>query len=168
MTKVIVHTDDLPEWAVKKWPYAHSYLDHLSEPVHPAPNGKGFISDEEIMLRQHVDAALKGKRGPMIWLLKRIAKDNETNVAAVDLAPQISIQGVPRIQPLAPVMAALGCIAVIEPEGEANEPTRVCWAPWFERALEMHCPPAKVELVRMWMECGGRQDPRRREEDSWT
>ena len=52
MPKTVIHTDDLPQWAVRKEKLPYSYLDHLAEAAHPSPDGKGMISLEEITMRQ--------------------------------------------------------------------------------------------------------------------
>lgn len=165
MTKIIIHTDDLPRWAVRKEKIPRSYLDHLSDAVHPSPDGKGMISAEEIMIRQQFDAALKNNPRAMKWLLRKIIAENAAELAAFHKRPSVIIDGVDYFQPLAPVLALLGCAAVKEPEEGSKDPSTVTFAAWFVEALEKRCPPEKLAHVKVWLEAGGEQKPRVRDRD---
>jgi len=107
MAKIEIHTDDLPRWAVRKEKVPRSYLDCLTEAVYPAPDGKGMISAEEIMVRQQFDAALKNNSTAMTWLLRKIIAENDAKLAAFDERPAVVIEGVHYFYPLAPVLAIL-------------------------------------------------------------
>lgn len=165
MTKTIIHTDDLPRWAVRKEKIPRSYLDHLTEAVHPSPDGKGMISAEEIMIRQQFAAALKNNSTAMKWLLRKIIAENAAELAAFHKRPSVLIDGVDYFQPLAPVLALLGCVTIQEPAEEGEAPATIEFAPWFVEALEERCPPEKLTHVRVWLEAGGEQKPRVRDRD---
>jgi hypothetical protein len=163
--KTVIHTDDLPQWAVRKEKVPHSYLDRLTDAVHPSPDGKGLISVEEIMMRQHFDAAINNKAKAMNWLLRKIIAENAAELAAFHKRPSVSIEGVDYFQPLAPVLALLGCVTVNEPTEGSKEPATIELAAWFAEALKDRSPPEKLAPVMTWLDAGGEQKPRIRDRD---
>ena len=165
MPKTVIHTDDLPQWAVRKQKLPYSYLDHLAEAVHPSPDGKGMVSLEEIMMRQQFDAAIKGKSKAMDWLLRKIIDENAAELAAFDKRPIVHINGVHNFQPLAPVLAILGCATVHEAEQGTDGTERIELDPWFSAELERRCPAEKLKPVKDWLEAGGQQKPRNPDPD---
>ena len=176
MTKTVVHTDDLPGWAVLKSKLPHAYLGHLREAVYPSPDGKGMASIEDIMLRQHFEAMLTGNAKARDWLLRKIIKDNEAVLRASPKRPQVTIEGVRYFQPLAPVLALLGCITVHEPEEcdmtsstiECDtKPSTIEFAPSFLDTLKQYCPAEKLAPVTAWLDAGGQQKPRIRDRDQF-
>lgn len=166
MTRIVIHTDDLPQWALRTEKLPHSYLDQLKEPLHPSPDGKGMISAEEIMMQQQFDAALKGNATAMKGLLRMIIAENGDELAACKKHPWVRIEGVVYYQPLAPVLALLGCATVKEPEVDGEGPSTIELAPWFAQALEDRTPPEKLARVKAWLDAGGKQKPRIRNCDS--
>lgn len=165
MPKIIIHTDDLPQWAIQKQKLPRSYLDHLAEAVHVSPDGKGMISAEEIMMRQHFDAAIKCNVKAMNWLLRKIINDNAAELSASGKHPQVRIEGVHYFQPLAPVLALLGCITIQEPDPGTTDAQAIKLAPWFAKALHDRCRADKLEPVTSWLDAGGQQKPRVRDRD---
>ena len=165
MAKIVVHTDDLPDWAVHKEKVSHSYLDFLTEAVHPSPDGGGLVSFEDIMMRQQFNAALKGKSKAMTWLLRKIIKENADDLAACRAHPHVRIDGIHSFQPLSPVLEMLGCATVIQAEEDAGGTSRSELAPWFSEELERRCPARKLEPVKAWLDAGGEQRPRIHERD---
>ena len=166
MPKVEVHTDDLPRWAVRKEKVPHSLLGYLREPVLPSPDGK-MVSIEDIMMRQHFEAMLTGNAKARDWLLRKITKENQSALEASSKHPRVTIEGVVYLQPLAPVLALLGCIAVHEPEDTSKEPPSITLSPWFRDTLERHCSADKLAPVIAWLDAGGQQKPRIRDRDQY-
>lgn len=165
MSKIVIHTDDLPKWAVRKQKLPYSYLDHLLEAAHPSRDGKRMISLEEVMMRQHFDAAIKGNSKAIGWLLRKIIGENAAELATCESRPFVQIQGSHNFHPLAPVLATLGCITVRKPKQGAGGVERIELAPWFEAALERRCPVEKLKPVKAWLEAGGEQKPRNPDPD---
>ena len=168
MTKTVIHTDDLPRWAVRKSKLPHSYLGHLREAVFPSPDGKGMVSIEDIMLRQHFEAMLTGSAKARDWLLRNIIEENEAVLEASPKKLTVTIDGVVQFQPLGPVMALLGYITVHEPEdASSEEPPTITFSTWFLDALKQRCPAEKLAPVMAWLDAGGKQKPRLGRRDWW-
>lgn len=176
MTKTVIHTDDLPGWAVVKSKLPGSYLGHLRDAVHPSSDGKGMVSIEDIIMRQHFEAMLTGNVKARDWLLRKIIKDNEAVLEASRKRPQVTIEGVRYFQPLARVLALLGCITVHEPKednttsstlGCDTTPSTIVFADWFLDDLKQHCPADKLAPVMAWLDAGGEQQPRIRDRDQF-
>jgi hypothetical protein len=165
MTKIEIHTDDLPRWAVRKQKVPRSYLDHLTEAVHRYPDGKGMISAKEIMIRQQFDAALKNNSTAMTWLLRKIIDENDAELAAFPKRPSVVIEGVRYFQPLGPVLALLGHITVKEPEEGSEGHETIELSDWFAKMLKERIPPEKLAPVDGWLAAGGEQKPRIRDFD---
>jgi hypothetical protein len=149
----------LPKWAIHETRLPHSCLEFLDEPAFNPGDGKGLVSWKDLMLRRQYEAALKRNRKALAWLLKRIARERAAELTAADDRGMLTIQGVPRIQPLSPVMAVLGCITVAEPEPFSDQAPQIRFEPWFEKALAAHCRPESLALVAKWIGDGGYQEP---------
>lgn len=160
MPKTIVHTDDLPAWAVRKSKMPQSYLGFLTEAVHTSPDGKGLVSLEDLMLRQHWDAMLMGNAKARDWLLREIIADNKAVLEAGPKKQSVTIDGIHHFQPLAPVLEILGCVTVTHPEDDSDAPATVALAPWFVDELHKRCPVDRLAPVLEWQESGGKQTPR--------
>lgn len=160
MSKIIVHTDDLPSWAVRKSKMPQPYLGFLTEPAYPSPDGKGLVSLEELMLRQHWDAMLSGNAKARDWLLRQIIADNNAVLEASPKKQTVTIDGIHNFQPLGPVMEILGIATVTQPDNDSDMLATVELAGWFVEQLQKRCPPHKLEPILEWQNDGGRQTPR--------
>lgn len=160
MPKKIVHTDDLPHWAVCKQKVPHSYLGFLKEHAYPSPDGKGLVSLEDRMLRQQWDAMLTGSAKARDWLLRKVIKDNQSVLAAAPEHPNVTIDAVHYFQPLGPVLEILGCATVENPEAGDKAPSTIVLLPWFLEQLRKRCRTDKLAPVLAWQDAGGKQVPR--------
>ncbi len=154
-----IHTNDLPKWALRERKQPHSYLDFLGEPALDLGDGKGLISSEEAFLRRQYEAAVSSNRKAIEWLLKRVIAERAEQLKAADKRATVAIRGIPRLSPLAPVLVALGCISVDEPQGASKEPAQIRFATWFEDALKARIPEDKLALAKEWIAQGGYQKP---------
>jgi hypothetical protein len=160
MEKIEIHFDDLPNWAVSKKELPPTLLGFLREAVHPSPDGKGLVSLEDRMMRQHWEAMLGGSTTALNWLLRKVIKDNEAVLAAADERPFVLIDGIHKFQPLGPVLEILGCAAVNDQEDGSDAPSNVTLSPWFVEELHKRCRPDKLAPALAWQDAGGRQAPR--------
>lgn len=165
MPKTVIHTDDLPHWAVRKEKLPYSYLDHLAEAVHPSADGTRMISLEEVMMRQQFDAAIRGKSKAITFLLRKIIDENGAELAACRKRPVVQVEGVHYFQPLAPILALLGCVTIRGVKGSTENPEQIELGPWFEAELHDRCQAEKLKPVKAWLKSGGVQKPRIRERD---
>jgi hypothetical protein len=153
-----IHYNGIPKWALSEDRPPHSFLDFVDERIHDTGDGKGPLSKEEIILRRQYEAAIKGNRKALAWLLKRIVRERADELAKSEARATVTVDGFPRIKPLGPVLAALGCIAVTEAKF-VNGPARIRFEPWFEEAVRAHCSEEKVALALEWLAEGGEQSP---------
>jgi hypothetical protein len=160
MAKIEIHTDDLPDWAVRKQKLPSTYLGFLREAAYPCPNGEEMESLEDRMLRQHWDEMLKGNAKALQWLLREVIRHNQAVLAAADDRPTVVINGILNFQPLQPVLEILGCVTINDPQDGSQEPPTVALAPWFVEELHKRCRPDKLAPVLAWQEAGGQQSPR--------
>jgi hypothetical protein len=160
MSKIVVHTDDLPDWAVRKQKLPATSLGFLREAAFPSPDGKGMESFEDKMLRQHWDEMVNGNAKARDWLLRLVIADNKKVLAAAPERPSVLINGIVNYQPLAPVLELLGCITVNNPADGDNGPPTIEPMPWFTDELHQRCHPDKLAHVLAWLKAGGRQAPR--------
>jgi hypothetical protein len=165
MPKRLIHTNDLPAWAVRKEKLPQSYLGFLREAAYPSPDGKGMISLEDRMLRQHWDAMLTGSSKARDWLLREVIKHNKAVLAAAPEQPRVAIDGVHYFQPLGPVLEILGCVKVSDPEEGSEALATIALSPWFLEALQKRCRAEKLAPVLAWQDAGGQQTPRIRDRD---
>ncbi len=160
MSKIVVHTDDLPNWALRKQKLPSTYLGFLREAAYPSPDGKKIETLEDRMLRQHWDEMLKGNAQARDWLLRKVMKDNDAVLAAAPKRPMVVIDGIHNFQPLAPVLELLGWVTVDTPEDANTAAPTITLSPEFLDQLDKRCRPDKLAPVLAWHDAGGQQTPR--------
>lgn len=160
MSKLEVHTDDLPQWAVRKQKLPETYLGFLREEVFPSPDGKTMLSFEDRMLRQHWDGMLAGNATARDFLLSKVMDENAAVLAAAPERQHVTIDAIHNFQSLGPVLEILGCATVTHPDEGSDEPSKITLAPWFLENLREWCCLDKLEPVLAWQEAGGQQAPR--------
>lgn len=160
MPKIEVHTDDLPQWAVRKERLPETYLGFLREEAFPSPDGKTMLSFEDQMLRQHWEGMLAGSAKARDWLLRKVMEENAALLAAAPEQPRVTIDAIHNFQPLAPVLEILGCVAVNHPDDASEKVSTISLSAWFVQAVHERCHPNKLAPVLAWLDAGGQQTPR--------
>lgn len=160
MPKISVHTDDLPPWAIHKSKVPQPYLEFLTEAAHASPDGKGLLSLEDLMMRQHWDAMLNGNAKARDWLLREVIKENNALLEAGPKNQTVAINGIHHFQPLAPVLEILGFATVTRSEDDNETTTTVVLSDWFIEQLRERCDPKRLAPVLKWQADGGKQSPR--------